>query len=228
VSNPSTPGARRPLTAKQQRQLELASIDLRPALRPTKPVGAIVLMLSVLAVLWAVVGIDAALDHRLLRFGIKARQLGGLWGVLTDPVLHADISQLATNTIPLAVFGWIMLISGGRFFVIVTAVCWLVSGLVSWVAGPSNTIVLGASGLVFGWLGYVLARAWFSRKLMWIGIAVAILCVFSSMLTGLAPSAGHHTFWGGQLAGFLSGIGMAALLHRKRKQRRSATGPALP
>jgi membrane associated rhomboid family serine protease len=171
---------------------------------------------AVLGVLWLVVAVDAGLDHRLLRFGIKPRQLDGLPGILLAPVLHADSGQLAANTIPLLIFGWIMLISGLRYLALVTAACWLVSGAVSWLAAPSSAVILGASGVIFGWLGYVLARAWFGRRLLWIGIAIAVLCVFSGMFLGLLPRSASHTFWAGQLAGFVTGVLLGWLLHGRR------------
>jgi membrane associated rhomboid family serine protease len=212
--------ARQPLGRRERRQRELAQASLRPGLRPTRPPGAAVTIAGVLGLLWVVVAVDAGLDHRLLRFGIKPRQLDGLPGVLAAPLLHADAGQLAANAIPLLIFGWIMLISGLRYLALVTAVCWLVSGLVAWLAAPSSSVIVGASGLIFGWLGYVLARAWFSRRLIWIGIGIAVLCVFSGMLAGLLPHSSSHSFWASQLAGFATGILLGWLLHG----RRPATG----
>jgi membrane associated rhomboid family serine protease len=205
-----------PLGRREQRRRELAQTSLRPGLRPTRPPGAAATIGVVVAALWVVVGIDAALDHRLLRFGIKPRQLDGLLGILLAPVLHADARQMGANTIPLLIFGWIMLISGLRYLALVTAACWLVSGAVCWLVAPSSAVILGASGVIFGWLGYVLARAWFGRRLLWIGIAIAVLCVFSSMFFGLLPHSTSHTFWAGQLAGFLTGILLGWLLHGRR------------
>lgn len=220
--------AQQPLGRRERRQQELAQASLRPGLRPTRPPGAAVTIAGVLGLLWLIVAIDAVLDHRLLRFGIKPRQLDGLPGIVLAPVLHADAGQLAANTIPLLIFGWIMLISGLRYLAVVTAACWLASGLVSWLAAPSSSLILGASGVVFGWLGYVLARAWFGRRLLWIGIAIAVLCVFSGMLLGLLPKSGSHTFWAGQLAGFLTGILFGWWLHGRRPARSKPGTAALP
>lgn len=216
-----------PLSKREQRRQQLAESSLRPGLRPTKPPGAAITIVAVVIALWVVVIVDAQLDHHLLRFGIKARQSAGLPGILLAPVLHADAGQLGANVIPLLIFGWIMLISGLRYLAVVTVVTWLVSGLVCWLAAPSDTVVLGASGVIFGWLGYVIARAWFGRKPVWIGIAVAVLCVFSGMLLGILPHAGSHSFWGGQLAGFVAGAGLGWLLHG-RHTRRPVGGPGLP
>ena len=116
------------------------------------------------------------------------------------------------------VFGWIMLVSG-----LALLLAWSpprrVAGQRRWSAGwpgPSDTVILGASGVIFGWLGYVLARAWFGRKLAWIATAVAVLAVFSGLLSGLLPKLHSNTFWGGQLAGFAG----------RRADRRAAARPA--
>lgn len=222
------PGSGRPGSSRERRRDELVNASLRRALKPTSPSGAIVVMGLVLIALWIVLGVDAVFDHRLLRFGIKPRELGGLYGILAAPVLHASAGQLATNCVPLAVFGWIMLVSGLRSCLTVTAGVWLVSGLVGWLAGPSHAVILGASGVIFGWLGYVLARAWFGRKIAWIATAVAVLAVFSGMLSGLLPRLHSNTFWGCQLAGFLAGVLIGALLHARRPARTPRGGTALP
>ncbi len=180
---------------------------------------------AILAALWIVLGIDAATGHRLFRFGVKPRELGGLYGILLTPVLHASAGQLAANSIPLAVIGWIMLVSGMRYFAIVTASVWVASGAIGWLTGPSHSVILGSSGVIFGWLGYVLARAWFGRKVAWIATAVAVLAVFSGLLSGLLPKLHSNTFWGSQLAGFLAGVLVGALLHGKRKNRKNVETP---
>ncbi len=207
------PGPRR----RQQRRDELINTSLRGALRPTRASGAAVLMAIALTALWIVFAIDAALGHPLLRWGIKPRELGGLPGVVIAPFLHADAGQLAAISIPFAVFGWLMLTAGLRYLAVVTLAVALAGGLVDWLAGPSNQVILGAGGVVLGWLGYLLARAWFGRKVLWIAIAVAIATVFSGLFSGLVPRLHRHEFWGGQLAAFVAGVLLAAALHRRNR-----------
>ncbi|HEX8094073.1 rhomboid family intramembrane serine protease, partial [Jatrophihabitans sp.] len=173
----STPSPGRPsqrLTRKQQRRQELIDTKLLRSIRPTRPSGAVVVMALALAVLWVVLGIDAAFDHPLLELGIKPRQLDGLPGIVLAPVLHAGAAQLIALSIPFAVLGWLMLISGLRNLAIVTGAAALTSGVVGWLAGPSDQVIVGVSGVVLGWLGYLLARAVFGRRVRWIAIAVAV------------------------------------------------------
>ncbi len=214
-----------PRTKAEQRRHDLAHSSLRRAMHPTSPSGAIVVTGAFLVALWLLLMVDALLNHSLLRFGIKPRELGGLYGLVLTPVLHSSAAQLAANSLPLAVLGWIMLVAGGRIFVLVTAGVWVASGVVDWLAGPAHAVILGAGGVIFGWLGYILARAWFGRKVAWIATAVAVLLVFSGLLSGLLPKLHSNTFWGGQLAGFAAGALIGALLHGKRRNRPAASTP---
>lgn len=212
---------------KRQRTAELANATLRGALKPTSSSGAAVIVGAVLGVLWAVVGVDAVIDQRLLRFGIKPRELGGLIGIVASPFLHADAGQLAADSIPFAVLCWLMLISGGRYFGIVTVSVGVASGVTAWLAAPAHTVILGCSGVIFGWMGYVVARAWFGRKIRWIATAVGVICIFSGTFAGLLPRLHTNVFWGDHLAGFLAGLLVGALLHASARKpgRRAGLRP---
>jgi membrane associated rhomboid family serine protease len=208
---------------RRRRQDELIASDPLQSLRkPSSASGAVAIMLGVLAVMWLIVIVNAFLDHRLLRFGIKPREVDGLPGVVLSPFLHANAGHLLANTLPFAVLGWLMLISGLRYFTIVTLSVVVVAGLIDWATGPSGTVIVGASGIIFGWLGYLLGRAWFGRQLKWIAIAVAVAAGFSSMFAGLLPKLHSNVFWGGHVAGFLVGVLIAAILHRRSAAARAS------
>jgi membrane associated rhomboid family serine protease len=83
------------------------------------------------------------------------------------------------------------------------------------LVAPSGLIV-GASGLVFGWLGYLIARAYFSRKLRWIFVAVVVLVFFGTLLNGLLPSFNSNVSWQAHVCGFAAGIAAGAVLHPRR------------
>jgi membrane associated rhomboid family serine protease len=204
---------------KRQRRQELIDTKLLRPVRPTSAGGAVVVMGGLLAVLWAVLGIDAALGHPLLELGIKPRRLDGLAGIVLAPALHAGADQLAALSIPFAVLGWLTLTAGLRPLALVTGAAALTSGLVAWLAGPSDQVILGVSGVLLGWLGYLLARALFGRRVVWIAVAVAAALVFSGLFHSLQPGVGEHEFWASQLASFLAGAGLGAILHRGGRNR---------
>jgi membrane associated rhomboid family serine protease len=212
------------LSRKQQRRQELLDTRLLRPIRPTSAGGALVVMTGALAALWLVLGIDAALGHPLLELGIKPRQLGGLPGIVLAPLVHASAGQLAALSIPFAVLGWFTLTAGLRYLALVTGAAALTSGLVGWLAGPSDQVIVGVSGVVLGWLGYLLARALFGRRVVWIAIAVVVALVFSGLFNGLQPGVREYEFWGSQLASLVVGVGIGAVLHRRRRTRRGG-GP---
>lgn len=188
---------------------------MRAGLKPGSHAGAAVWVAGLALALWVLVIVDDVLDHRLLRFAIKPRQVDGLPGIVISPFLHSSAGHLGANLVPLAILAWLLLISGVREFLLLTIVVILSAGGIDWLVGPSHSTILGASGVVFGWFGYLLARAWFSRSVKWIAVAVLVACVFSTLFTGLLPRVQSHVYWGGHVAAFVAGVLFAALLHRR-------------
>lgn len=185
--------------------------------------GALVLVLALIAVLWVVQAVNAAEDYRLDRFGVRPREVAGLWGVLTEPFLHSGWGQLLSNSVSLLAIGWVLMLSGLRVFAFVSAVVILLGDFGTWLIGGSNTIVVGASGLVFGWLGYLLARAWFSRRVRWILVAAGLLFVFGTLLGSMLPTVDRSVSWQAHVSGFVVGVGCGWFLHaRGSRDRRAA------
>ncbi len=168
-------------------------------------------MLAMLAAMWAVALIDVPLDGRLDRFGIRPRRFDGLDGVLFSPFLHIGFGHLIANTVPFAVLGGAICLGGATQFVSVTVIVGLIGGLGTWLTGGSNTLVVGASGLVFGYLLYLVTRGVFARKPLYLLGGAVVLVVYGSVLWGVLPSPGIS--WQGHLFGGLGGVAAASLLH---------------
>ena len=197
-----------------------------PPLDPNSWSGALIIMSAFVAVVWVVQFVNAADNYDLDRFGLRPRQLDGLWGVVTMPFLHVSYDHLLSNTIPLLAIGWIVLLSGLRLWLIVTGLVMAAGGLLTWLVAP-HSLLVGASGLVFGWLGYLLARAYFSRKLKWIVVAVLVLAFFGSLLFGMFPTLHSHVSWQAHLCGFAAGVGAGALLHPRGGETRTLRQPVV-
>jgi membrane associated rhomboid family serine protease len=193
----------------------------QPARRldPTSWSGAMVMMVALGAVLWIVQFINAGDNYRLDRFGLRPRQVDGLEGIVFSPFLHASYGHLVANSAPFVIIGWVVLIGGIRQFAIASALIILLGGFATWLVAPSGLIV-GVSALVMGWLGYLIARAYFSRKLKWIAAAVVVLLFFGTILGNLLPSVDTGISWQGHLCGFLAGVVAGALLHPRRPKNR--------
>ena len=182
--------------------------------------GALALVLLLTAAVWVVQIVNAHDDYRLNRFGLRPREVSGLWGVLTMPFLHAGWHHLLSNTAPLVLIGWVVMIGGLRVWAIVTLTVVLVGGLLTWVVGPGDTVIVGASALVFGWLGYLIARAYFTRKIRWILSTALVLIFFGTLLYGLVPVPHSNVSWQAHVCGLVAGVGAGALLHPRGGERR--------
>jgi membrane associated rhomboid family serine protease len=187
---------------------------------PTSWSGALALMALAAGLLWIVEIFNIINNYSLNRFGLKPRQVNGLDGIVTMPFLHTGISHLLANTVPFVMIGWMVLIGGVRDFLVATLLIILAGGIATWVVGPDATIV-GASALVFGWLGYLLGRAYFARRVVWIIAAVFALFFFGGLFGGLLPSVSSNVAWQAHLCGFLAGVGAAWYLHPRKGTARA-------
>ncbi|MFD4368068.1 rhomboid family intramembrane serine protease [Rhodococcus sp. NPDC058521] len=178
-------------------------------------VGAFTMALYVIEVL------DVLSGDRLERAGVEPRSFDGLWGILFAPILHDDWNHLFSNTIPLLVLGFLVLLSGVARGLAATGIVWVVGGFGTWLTGGANSIHIGASVLVFGWLAYLLVRGFFTRNFGQILIGVVVFFVYGGLLWGVFPSQ-PYVSWQGHLFGAAGGVLAAWTLSsdaRKQRQR---------
>lgn len=192
-----------------------------------RPVRAAVVMLMLLGVLWLLELVDQASGNALDRYGIHARELDGLPEILTAPFLHAGFSHLASNSLPFLVLGFLVLLGGAVRWLVSSLTSIVSSGLFAWLLTPANTIVLGASGLIFGWLTYLLARGLWSRRPGQVVLAVLVLLVYGSLIWGVLPG-GVGISWQAHLGGAVGGVLAARRLHRRQPTRSSTLSYSSP
>lgn len=198
-------------------------VSRRPAWRdPSTWFGAILLMLGLTAIIWIVQIVNALNDQSLDRFGLRPRSVGGLWGIGTSPFLHSGWGDLFSDFLPFLLIGWVVLITGLREWLIVTAFVLVLGGVAAWLVAPQGVYV-GASGVVFGWIGYLLARAVVARRIKWIVTAIMVLVIFGALLGSLAPQYKTQSEWASQLCGFLAGVVIAIVLHPRKKTLKKGT-----
>lgn len=174
--------------------------DLRQRLR-----SRLILLFGLLAAMWLIELVNALFfGHRLIALGIHPRDPSALPGILLAPFLHAGFAHLLANTAPLAVLGGVILARSVRAFIGVSLIVALVGGLAVWLLGAGNSIHIGASGIVFGYFGYLLVRGITERSLSSIVIALVVGISYGSLLLGLLPGQ-RGVSWEGHLFGFLAG-----------------------
>ncbi len=162
-------------------------------------------ILGFTAVLWTSEIVDTVLGNRLDAEGIRPGSTDGLSGILVAPLLHGGFGHLVANTVPVLVLGFLVLLSGVRQWLAVTAIVWVVGGVGTWLFGGVGTVHLGASGLVFGWLTYLVLRGLFTRNAMQILVGVFVFLIYGGLLLGVLPGQPGIS-WQGHLFGALGGV----------------------
>lgn len=165
-----------------------------------------VILVAFIALMWIVELVDWALfGERLDALGIVPRQLSGLIGIPLAPLLHSGAAHLIANTVPILVLGMLVILRYGRRFLLVTAIIFLVAGIGTWLIGPSDSVHIGASGLIFGYVGFLVTVAYYERSPAAILLAVLVLVLYGGIIWGVLPQ-GNGISWQGHLFGLIGGI----------------------
>jgi membrane associated rhomboid family serine protease len=148
---------------------------------------------------------------RLNALGILPHRFIGLRGILFAPFLHGNFYHIAANTVPFVILGWMVMLRNTKDFYFVSFMSALVGGLGTWLIGRPNSVHIGASGVIFGYFGYLLFRGYFERSFVAIAISIAIAIGYGGMIWGVLPTRSYIS-WEGHLFGFIGGILAAKLL----------------
>lgn len=177
--------------------------------------NGLMLVAAMVVLMWIVEVIDAVADQRLDQFGIVPRQVDGLDGIVFSPFLHSGFGHLIANTVPFLILGAVIALNGAVRVLQVTVIVGLVAGIGVWLFAGSNTITVGASGIVMGYATYLISRGVFSRRAFELIVGVVIAVVWGGMvLTSLTPTEGVS--WQAHLFGAIGGVVAAWLLTADR------------
>ena len=166
---------------------------------------------ALVAVMWVVEIVNKIDAQRLSADGIYPRTLSGLPGILSAPFLHAGFGHLLGNTVPFVVLGLVIAMAGARRVIEVTAIVIVIGGLGTWLTAGSGSDTVGASGLGFGYAGFLIARGFFTRSIgaLLVGVVVAVL-YGGALAADLVPQSGIS--WQDHLFGGLGGVLAARVL----------------
>ncbi len=166
-------------------------------------------VLILVALIWVVEIVNLFLGNRLVSFGILPRSFTGLIGIPLAPLLHSGIWHTVSNTIPLLILGSLTLAGGKKMFWETTVNVTLLSGALVWIFGREAYHV-GASGLVFGYFGVILARAAMERSITAIAISIVTVMAYGGLLWGILPLRSYISFES-HLFGLIAGIAIVWL-----------------
>lgn len=165
-----------------------------------------------LGAMWALELLDVLLlDQALNGLGVWPRRPEGLWGIVLMPMLHGGLGHLTANTLPFLVLGGLVLWRRTADFIVVTVVTTLLTGIALWLLGSARAVYIGASGLVFGYFGFLVFRGYFERSAQSLLIALVVVVLYGGLLVGVVPQ-GNGISWEAHLFGFLSGALCARVL----------------
>lgn len=189
--------------------------------RRSAPLGRFLSPVALLALMWLVQFVDAVLPGSFSGFGLRSWDPAGLGGIVIGPLLHANWAHLIANSVPLLVLGCLVAVEGARRFWAVTAMVAVIGGLGTWVLNVPGTLTVGASGLVFGYFGYVVLRVFapgrVAHRILYAVVAVVVIALYGgSMLAGVV-GVREGISWQAHLFGAIGG-GVAALSGRRGRR----------
>jgi membrane associated rhomboid family serine protease len=188
----------------------------------TDRTNALLLVVAMVGLMWALEIVDVAADHRLDNYGIHPRDVDGLAEIFSAPFLHAGFGHLISNTVPFLAMGAAIALGGLLRVALVTLIVAVVSGFGTWLIAGANSVHLGASGVVFGYATYLVARGIFSRRLSELAIGVVVVAIWGiGLLQGLLPQ--ERISWQAHLFGAIGGVVAASVLAGRREAK-----PAVP
>ena len=177
---------------------------------------------AVVGLMWVLEIIDVFLQGALNWFGVHAWNFALLWTFVTAPFAHSGFAHLAANSVPLLVMGFLIALGGLRQWLMVTLAAVVGAGLFAFTLNAPGTVTIGASGVVFGYLTYLIVRGWFSRAWRQLVLGALMLLVYGSVLWGVFPTT-RGVSWQAHLGGAVAGVLIAWWLHG-REQRTMPAG----
>lgn len=170
-------------------------------------------IVGLLGVIWLVEAINLLTGYALNGwFGLVPRSLAGLDGILFMPLLHGSLAHAAANTAPFAILGGLLAVTARQSVLTASALIVGLGGLGVWLVG-STAIHVGASGLIFGWFGFLLARGIVERHPVPLLVALGVAAVYGTMIWGVLPGQAGVS-WESHLFGGAAGV-LAALVLRR-------------
>lgn len=180
-------------------------------------------LLATVGVIWIVSLYGLLVDQGLqFALAVRPRSVKGLAGVLGMPFVHGSMTHLLANTVPMLIFGGILVSRGIGYFFKVSLAIMVLGGAALWLFGRDSAHI-GASGVVFGYFGFLVVRGFYERRLSSLAAALFVIVLYGGMIFGVLPRDDHIS-WEAHLVGLLAGGLWARAIHAL--ERRAAVRQA--
>jgi membrane associated rhomboid family serine protease len=174
------------------------------------------ILIVAIAIFWVVEVADQLVFHGSLdSYGIQPHSIIGLRGIVFAPFLHGGFPHLIANTIPFITLGWLTMIQETSDFYIASIMSAVIGGAGVWLFGSSQSVHIGASILIYGYLGFLLLRGYFQKNFPSIALSIFVAIVYGGFIWGVFPSQ-MGVSWQGHLFGFLGGAIAAKMVAQEK------------
>lgn len=180
-----------------------------------------------LALMWAVFVVSALSGGALLSLGVIPRTSVGLRGILFAPFLHGGLAHILANSLSFFMLGWLVMLRDSRHFLPVTVFAMVGSGLIAWLLGASGSVHIGASGVIFGYLGFLILSGWYARSLASVLLSLLVIVLWGGMVLGVMPGRAGIS-WQAHFGGFIGGVLAARMFRAQRPVQTMARRSAPP
>jgi membrane associated rhomboid family serine protease len=189
---------------------------------------ALIVMGAFLAVIWVLQVVNWADGYRLdSEFGILPEHVSRLGEIFTAPFLHFSWAHIEGNSVPLFVLGVLAAYRSIGRFLLASLIIAVTSGMAVWLFQSPNELTVGASGMIFGYFGYVLVRGFFDRNLIDIGVGLVAGALYWTILQVAIPGT-PGVSWIGHLGGLVGGVLAAWVLRTVGPARKPAPASRRP
>jgi membrane associated rhomboid family serine protease len=169
-------------------------------------------VLIALGILYATFFLDFILPFDLNSLGIKPRTVSGLLGIIFAPVLHANLFHLISNTFPFVLLLMTIIVFYEKKWLQVVLFVIVVGGLLVWLFGRSANHV-GASGLIYGLVGFLVTHGFLEKKFKSLLISLVIAFLYGGLIFGVFPTR-IWISWESHLFGAIAGILISFLMNK--------------
>ena len=176
--------------------------------------------LVLIIIIWAVFLIDWIFNLNLNQYGIFPRKTSALGGILFSPFLHGSFGHLISNTLPFFILGTVIIYFYQKCWIKVLLIIYVITGTGVWlVARPA--IHIGASGLVYGFVGFLFFSGLFRKNIKSLLISIAIVLLYGGLIFGIFPGQ-KNISWESHLVGAIVG-GLCAYIFKDAGKKTDAS-----
>ena len=169
-------------------------------------------------IMWLAFSIEFFYQIDLGFLGIKPRNVWGLIGIVTAPMIHGTYMHLLSNTFPLLFLGTVLFFFYERIGALVFFRGYFITNILVWIFSPRPSYHIGASGLIYSLASFLIFFGFLRQDFLSLLISIAVIIAYGGIFYGVLP-IDPLVSWESHLAGALVGAVTAFNLADKKRIR---------